>query len=154
MLHFDKILCPTDFSEASYEGVRAADSLAQMYSAEVILVNVVAPLIPIPAPMGAVSGYDVSGYNQSMNSAAAMSLDSTVSKHISDHTKIRTSLLEGNAAEQIVALAEKEKAGVIVIATHGVTGWKRFVFGSVTEKVVRLAQCPVLTIPAPQGNVE
>jgi nucleotide-binding universal stress UspA family protein len=56
----------------------------------------------------------------------------------------------GSAAEQIANMAVAEKSDLIVIATHGLTGWRRFVFGSVTEKVVRLAQCPVLTIQQPQ----
>jgi nucleotide-binding universal stress UspA family protein len=53
-----------------------------------------------------------------------------------------------------VRIAEHENADLIVIATHGMTGWRRVLFGSVAEKVVRLAKCPVLTIRAPQvhGN--
>jgi nucleotide-binding universal stress UspA family protein len=52
----------------------------------------------------------------------------------------------GSAANVIVDAAANEEADLIVIATHGETGLQRFVFGSVTEKVVRLATCPVLTI--------
>ena len=54
--------------------------------------------------------------------------------------------------EEIAAAAERENADVIVIATHGWTGWRRFVFGSVADKVVRLASCPVLTIPVPESS--
>jgi nucleotide-binding universal stress UspA family protein len=54
-----------------------------------------------------------------------------------------------NAADEIIRIAGEEKADLIVIATHGFTGWKHFVFGSVAEKVVRIASCPVLTIRAP-----
>ena len=56
----------------------------------------------------------------------------------------------GDVADEIVRIGEIEKADLIVIATHGTTGWRRFMFGSVAEKVVRLAKCPVLTIRNPQ----
>jgi nucleotide-binding universal stress UspA family protein len=59
--------------------------------------------------------------------------------------------LLGAAANAIVDFAVKEHVDLIVIATHGETGLQRFIFGSVAEKVVRLATCPVLTI-RPHGN--
>jgi nucleotide-binding universal stress UspA family protein len=55
---------------------------------------------------------------------------------------------------EIVNIAEKENVDVIVIATHGSTGWQRFVFGSVAEKVIRMAPCPVLSIQVPPEKVE
>jgi nucleotide-binding universal stress UspA family protein len=57
----------------------------------------------------------------------------------------------GEAAPEILRMAQKEQVDLIVIATHGLTGWRRLVFGSVAEKVVRQASCPVLTIVAPPG---
>jgi nucleotide-binding universal stress UspA family protein len=56
---------------------------------------------------------------------------------------------EGNAPDEIVKAAEAEEVDLIVIATHGWTGWRRFIFGSVAEKLVRLSTLPVLTIPEP-----
>jgi len=53
------------------------------------------------------------------------------------------------AAPEILRIADKEQVDFIVIASHGLTGWRRLVFGSVAEKVVRQAPCPVLTIVAP-----
>jgi nucleotide-binding universal stress UspA family protein len=54
----------------------------------------------------------------------------------------------GEAADEIVQMAKIEKADLIVIATHGVTGWRHLVFGSVAEKVIRLSERPVLVIPS------
>jgi nucleotide-binding universal stress UspA family protein len=54
--------------------------------------------------------------------------------------------MQGDPAPQIVRLADDEAADIIVIATHGLAGWRKFMFGSVTEKVIRLANCPVLSI--------
>jgi nucleotide-binding universal stress UspA family protein len=58
-------------------------------------------------------------------------------------------VIHGKPAHEIVSLASQEMADIIVIATQGESGWQRFVFGSVAEKVVRHADCPVLTIRAP-----
>ena len=57
--------------------------------------------------------------------------------------------MTGEAAKEIVAFAAREQIDLIVIATHGLTGWRHFLTGSVAEKVVRLAPCAVLTIRAP-----
>ncbi len=63
-------------------------------------------------------------------------------------TTVRTIIGHGDAATEIVRIAEKEHADLIVISTHGMTGFRHLVFGSVAEKVVRLAKCPVLTTRA------
>jgi nucleotide-binding universal stress UspA family protein len=63
--------------------------------------------------------------------------------------RTRTVVGHGDPANEIVCIAEQEQIDLIVIATFGKTGWRRFAFGSVTEKVVRLASCPVLTV---RGN--
>jgi nucleotide-binding universal stress UspA family protein len=56
----------------------------------------------------------------------------------------------GNPAEEITRVGAGEQVDLVVIATHGLTGWRHLVFGSIAEKVVRLSVCPVLTIPIPQ----
>ncbi|HKV38484.1 MAG TPA: universal stress protein, partial [Blastocatellia bacterium] len=55
-------------------------------------------------------------------------------------------------ATEIVQTADDEESGLIVIATHGLTGWRHLMHGSVAERVLRLANCPVLTIRAPQAK--
>ena len=66
-----------------------------------------------------------------------------VSSHIVD-------AVAGRPSEYIVQLAEEEQIDLIVMATHGQSGWGRVFFGSVAEKVVRLAECPVLTVRRPR----
>ena len=61
---------------------------------------------------------------------------------------VRTVVAHGQAADEIVIVAEREGVDLIVIATHGSTGLRHFVFGSVAEKVVRTAPCAVLTLRA------
>jgi universal stress protein A len=150
MIPFKKIICPTDFSEPSYEGVKAAHEMALHFSAELILVNVVHTLTYFPAPVpGGSQGFDVARYQEEAILHAKKSLSNVVKDMISENVSSREVVVEGNAADKIVELAESENADAIIIATHGLTGWRRFIFGSVAEKVVRLSSCPVLTIPAP-----
>lgn len=149
VLPFKRILSPTDFSEPSYEAVKAANELALQFSAELTLIHVVSPIPTIPSPEAA-TGFDVLSYEQEMEAYAKSSLDQVVQERISDKVKVRTVVKLGSAAEQIANTAATEKSDLIVIATHGLTGWRRFVFGSVAEKVVRLAECPVLTIQKPK----
>jgi nucleotide-binding universal stress UspA family protein len=153
VLPFKRILSPTDFSEPSYEAVKAANELAVHFSAELTLIHVVSPVPTIPSPEAA-SGFDVLSYQQQMGVYAKRSLDQVVKERISEEVEVSTMVKLGSAAEQIVNTAATEKCDLIVIATHGLTGWRRFVFGSVAEKVVRFAQCPVLTIQQPQETEE
>jgi nucleotide-binding universal stress UspA family protein len=149
MLPINKILCPTDFSEPSYEGLKCASELAEHFSAEIILVNVVSSAHLYPSPAGGVPA-NLSTYLEEMVRYSKKSLEVVVQNKISPNLKVRAVVLEGNPADQVVELAKSEKVSVIVTATHGLTGWRHFIFGSVAERIVRLASCPVLTVPAPQ----
>ncbi len=152
MLPINKILCPTDLSKPSYEALRAANELALHFSAELILIHVVSPVPVYPAPVTpgttAPSAGLVASYQQEMEVYAKKSLDQVVQERVSEGIKWDTRVTLGDAAEEIVGVAANDNVDLIVIATHGLTGWRRFMFGSVAEKVVRLAPCPVLTIQA------
>lgn len=143
MLPFNKILCPTDFSEASGKALEAASELALHFSAEVILVHVVHPLAVVPQA----TQFDVPLYQSEMETYARNRLQEIVEKGITGIT-FRKMVVPGDAANEIVNMAGRENADVIVIATHGETGWRKFMFGSVAEKVIRLAECPILVIHA------
>lgn len=143
MLPFNKILCPTDFSEASGKALEAAGELALHFSAEVILLHVVHPLAFVPQA----TRFDVPLYQSEMETHARNRLQEIVEKGLTG-ILFHQMVVLGDAANEIANMAERENADVIVIATHGETGWRRFMFGSVAEKVVRLAECPVLIIHA------
>jgi universal stress protein A len=142
MLPLRKILCPTDFSEASYEALKAANELALHFSAALVLVHVVPLVIDIPTSADFYTPSDV----ETAQADARKALQEVVEKRISEKVRIRTKVAVGDPGDEIVSAAADENAGIIVIATHGLTGWRRLIFGSVAEKVVRLAPCPVLTI--------
>ena len=144
MLPFKKILCPTDFSEASYEALKAANELALHFSAELYLIHIVSPIVPA-SPDFAPSVLPLA----EMEASAEKSLQEVAQQRVSKGLNVRQIIVLGEAADEIIRVSEQEKVDLIVIATHGQTGWRHFVFGSVAEKVVRLAPCPVLTIRAP-----
>jgi nucleotide-binding universal stress UspA family protein len=142
MLPFKKILYPTDFSEASYEALKVANELALHFSAELYLVHVVSPAVP-PSPEFASSVLPL------QEESAEKSLQEVAKQRVSKELAAHQIVVLGGAAEEIIRMSEENKADLIVIGTHGQTGWRHMVFGSVAEKVVRLAPCPVLTIRAP-----
>ena len=144
MLPFKRVLCPTDFSEASYEALKAANELALHFSGELYLVHVVAPVPIAETP----TSFNVSLYQQELTRSAERSLREVIEQRVTRGLEVRPVVALGYAAEEIVRIAAEVSADVIVIATQGTTGWRRFIFGSVAEKVVRLAPCPVLTIQA------
>jgi nucleotide-binding universal stress UspA family protein len=148
MFRLKKILCPTDFSEPSLLAIDAATELAEISDAEIILIHAVSPL-PASAQPGPMHAFDTAGYLREMLAYGRESMERLIKERIPDKIPVRSLVLAGNPSDEITRAAEDEDVDLVVIATHGLTGWKRFVFGSVTERVVRMAPCPVLTIPAP-----
>ena len=148
MFPVKKILCSTDFSEPSLEGVKAAAEFAAEYSAETIVLHVIPPVHTLTPPT--IPSGKVLEYYEELTRFAQKSLDELIDEKFSKDLSATARVVQGNPSDEIVRTASEEKADIIVIATHGATGWRRFMFGSVAEKVVRTAGCPVLTIPAPK----
>jgi nucleotide-binding universal stress UspA family protein len=154
MLPFRKILCPTDFSEASYDALTAAIEIALRFSAELILVTVV-DVVPTvtwviePSTETAdTSDFDVESYQQELEDQTRLTLREVVKHRVPEGVRTHSIVTHGDAAHEILQVADEESADLIVIATHGRTGFKHLVFGSVAEKIVRLSRHPVLTIRA------
>ncbi len=148
MLPITKMLWPTDFSEPSYEALKVADEMALHFSAELILTHVVTPIPVIPIHDDPTS-FNLPLYEKEMESSADKSLDRISKEQISEGVNRRSKVVYGDPAAQIVKLATDEIVDLIVIATHGLTGWRKFMFGSVTEKVIRMSPHPVLSIRIP-----
>jgi nucleotide-binding universal stress UspA family protein len=144
MLPIKKIVCPTDFSEPSYEAIKVAGELAFHFGSELCVLHVVSPVPVVPMAAGPV--FNVPLYEQELEASSKRSLEEIINQMEWKDLKVRMIVLRGNAAEEIVRVAEEEEAELIVIATRGRTGLDRLIFGSVAEKVVRLAKCPVLTV--------
>jgi universal stress protein A len=75
-----------------------------------------------------------------------------VANNLPEGIRSRSVIATGDAADEIVRVANDEAADLIVIATHGLTGWRHLVFGSVAEKVIRHADCPVLVVPVHESK--
>jgi len=146
MLPFKKIVCPVDFSPASRHAVSQAVELAASSGAEILLVNVV-PVLPA-APSDPNFVFEVPEYERALHADADRQLTALAAEAAAKGVTLRTAVGHGDAGAEIVRIAKDESADLIVIATHGMTGWRHVMFGSVAEKVVRLAGRPVLTIPA------
>jgi nucleotide-binding universal stress UspA family protein len=151
MLPFKKIVWPTDFSEAAYEGLKIARELATQFAAEILLVHVVAPM-PTMYGGDAPTGFHIPSVLEEFQKSAQKSLDDIRREKIPADIEARKFVIAGRPAHEIVTLAAQEKADIIVISTQGESGWQRFVFGSVAENVVRHAECPVLTVRAPNAE--
>lgn len=150
MLPIKNILCPTDFSEPSYEALKVANELANHFGAAVHIITVV-PLVPIvEAPIGVESAsFNIASYQQELEGQARKSLKSMVEQKINKDVKVISEVLIGNAAAEVMRYAAEKNIDLIVIATHGLSGWRRFISGSTTEQIVRQSTCPVLTIRKP-----
>ncbi len=155
MLPLKTILCPTDFSAPSHEAIKAGVELATHFNAELILLNVITP-VPVVATAYDHQVFNVPTYQHDLEAHAEAQLKNMAARLTAEAPGLtastRTIIFE--PAYGIVQAAAEVKAGLIVIATHGQSGWRRFLFGSVTEKVVKMAACPVLTIRAPEAEEE
>ena len=145
VLPFHTILCPLDFSESAYKALRSAAEIALHFQAELVLVHVISPVHAIPAdPAYVFEGPE--GFHQEQTVAAEERLV-IAAKQLPSELKSRHVIGSGDAADEVARIAKAEAADLIVIATHGRTGWRHLVFGSVAEKMIRLADRPVLVIP-------
>ena len=153
MLPFKKILCPTDFSQPSYKGVEMAVELAGHFSAELLLINVITPVYPGGAP-GIPAHYKEAEYYRAMEQSARSSMKEIRNNRVPATIKARSFVVTGDAVESIVAQAETENVDLVVMATHGWTGWRKLFLGSVTDKVLRSVSCPVLTVSETGSELE
>ncbi len=138
-----RILCATDLSSASEPAWAEARLLGQLFDAEIVLLHVVPP-VPVPA-----EGYLPPHLYQEWAEAGRRDAEAGLARLLADTgapAKARPRVEEGPAPEQILRVAAQESADLIVMGTHGRTGLARLVFGSVADRVVRLAPIPVVTV--------
>jgi nucleotide-binding universal stress UspA family protein len=143
MLPIKKIICPTDFSEPAKMGLESAIELSDRFSAELVLIHVINPV-----PMVATAAPHLPTILEGLRESAQKAINDLFNNVIPKNMQARYHLVEGNTADLIIRTAEEENADLIVIATHGESGWRKLVFGSVAEKVIRSANCPVMVIRA------
>jgi len=146
-----RILVPTDFSEGARAALDLALSLAEVFEARVDLLHVweLPAYLPSEAMLGT-TGAQVQSLSQAAQAHAEANMHALVSGIGAPAARVDQILLEvGSAAPTIVEVARTGNYDLIVIGTHGRSGISRLVAGSVTERVVRSATCPVLSVRAP-----
>lgn len=140
-----RMLYASDFSKASQPAFRLARDLARTLKAELIVFNAVSTIVPTLGE-GYVSPTLVREVWQAGRQAAQRNVDKLVQSARGDRIRIRGMIAEGPAAAAIVGAAKRVRAQMIVMGTHGRSGVRRLLIGSVAERVVRTARCPVLTV--------
>jgi nucleotide-binding universal stress UspA family protein len=142
-----RILHPTDFSRPSGAAFAQAVALARKEGAQLLLLHVLVPPTPFVG-----DGYISPKTYQELEAAARRGAERLLRKALARaqkaKVKVRALLVEGVPYDQIARVARRKRADLIVMGTHGRTGLSKFFLGSVTERVLPLAPCPVLTVRA------
>lgn len=141
---FNAVLCAVDFSPASLRALRYAESLAAESGKRLILVHVLDWITDRPLPPGL--GTEVLAAQRRQESAALQDLRAAVSADVREWCACEELTAAGRPYEQILRVAEEQRADLIVIGVHGRHAIERALFGSTTTQIVRRAPCPVLTV--------
>jgi nucleotide-binding universal stress UspA family protein len=148
MLEIKLILCPIDFSEFSVRAYHHAVSLAEHYQAKLVAQHVV-ELWRHPSVSFAASAGLYGEFEQALCESGKKQLREFVKNHTHDEIQPELVVQEGVAADSVLSFAQAQKTDVIVMGTHGRRGFDRLMLGSVTDRVMRRAPCPVLAICKP-----
>ncbi|MBI3417502.1 MAG: universal stress protein [Verrucomicrobia bacterium] len=141
-LRIKKILVPTDFSETSRQALRYALAFAAQFGAELTLLHVITP----PDAYGEYGVVDLAGLVRSLQEASDGELAKLAAAEVPPTVTARTITRSGTPAQEIIATAGENESDLIIVSTHGRTGLKHVLLGSIAENIVRRAPCPVLVV--------
>ena len=144
MINLRRILVPTDMSAYSLAALEYASSFGVLYDARLFLLHVADEAPPVLSLPGQDGGAEV--YRRRTEEEATRSLLTFVESHISRDIRLTPVVRVGAPADDIRRFADDEQMDLVVMATHGRTGLRHMVMGSIAEKVVRLSRVPVLTV--------
>jgi nucleotide-binding universal stress UspA family protein len=153
-LQVRRILLPTDFSGCANYALPYAAAIARAVDATVICVNVVEPIVPAVGYTGMAEAMPIAEMSEQMEDSAERELPDVMSCEDLRGLKVEEVIGHGDAAAEIVRVADEQKVDLIVISSHGRTGLGRIIFGSTAEAVVRHARCPVLVVKPPPDEEE
>jgi nucleotide-binding universal stress UspA family protein len=145
MSRIRRVLHPTDFSPASTPAFKRAVEMAKANRAELLVVHVMGPVVPIMGD-GYVSPQVYEDLEAAARSAAQKQLRKLIEKAKHAGARVKGLLLDGMAHERIAQAARARKADLVVIGTHGRTGFAKLFLGSVASRVLAVSPCPVLTV--------
>jgi nucleotide-binding universal stress UspA family protein len=148
---FNRILVPTDFSERSSMALEYGQALAERFGASLHVLHVVEDPFILGATSSEIYVPDVPALRAELVTEAEAQLANLLRDRAGDPVRVTTEVRVGHAAAVISGVAETTPCDLIVMGTHGRTGVAHMFLGSVAEKVVRTAPCPVLTIRGEAG---
>ncbi len=149
MISMKSILCPVDFSDCSRRALAHATAFARRYQSRLTILHTyqIAPL-----PMGNIQDLPIATYTPPIDEAEIVrEVLQFAQPALAGDLKPEVLVRLGDPTHYILKLAEEQSTDLIVMGTHGRGGLDRLVLGSVAEKTLRKARCPVLTIP-PHGQ--
>jgi len=144
MFTVSSILVPTDFSENAQKALDLAKEIARGTNATLHLIHVVEPVVyPADWSYAQVGFADLERELEANTQKELHGMADLLQK---EGYKVETAVLRGRASEEICAYAKDHNASIVAIGTHGRGGLEHFLFGSTTERVLRKAPCPVLSV--------
>jgi len=149
MIDLRRILVPTDFSKHSENALAYATAFAEKFDAELYLLHVVQDLalfVPEAVTAAPVAAPPV----EQLSAAVREALDRVIDNHQLRRFTVHAEVREGSPFYEIVRFAKEQEIDLVIMGTHGRTGLIHVLLGSVAEKVVRKAPCPVLTVRHPE----
>ncbi len=153
MLEIKLILCPIDFSEFSIRAYHHALSLAEHYRAKLVAQHIV-ELWRYPYADYAACAGDYQEFCRALREGGKEQLQEFVKNYTLDEIQPELVVHQGTAPDCILSFAQAHKTDLIVMGTHGQRGFDRLVLGSVTNRVMRRAPCPVLAVcKAPHESI-
>jgi nucleotide-binding universal stress UspA family protein len=141
-----KILVPVDFSDCSLAGLRYAVRFARTLGARIIILHII-DLGPVMMTTG-YGDYDSAAYVEAARRRCGDQMAAFLARVSFDDVPVETSAVAGFCPASIYEIAAKERADLIIMSTHGRTGLRHVLLGSVAERTVRYATCPVLVVPS------
>jgi nucleotide-binding universal stress UspA family protein len=149
MVNINRILCPVDLSEFSRDALHHALALAGRYRAQITVLHVYTAVQPLVPVRGLAESVPLSPAPVRPDELAEEVRAFCISTLGESGKSVEVVVREGNATKEIVRLAEERLTDVLVLGTHGRSGFERLFLGSVTEKVLRSTRVPVMTVPPP-----
>ena len=146
MITIGNIVCPFDFSDCSRRALDHAVAIARRYDSAIILLHVSASM-PALAYAGGVPTVHPAVLTHDERLRVLADLRRVAVAEAGSGLRIDAAVREGNVVREILAEADLRKADLLALGTHGRSGFDRVLLGSVTEKLLRKARCPVLTVP-------
>ncbi len=144
-----KILVPIDFSPSSHLALDAAAELAEKFRSEIFLLNVIPAFPNVSLPDSIAQAQIIEEARQASNDRFAVSQKSLGSRGLTVRSSVE---VNNDVVGALLETVEREKIDLIVITTHGLSGWYPNVFGSIAEKILKLAPCPVLLLRTPKSE--